>query len=327
MAFWSKDKGEKDAVQDPSAFVAKKDYPRAIALYRAQIASQPKNYMLRHKVADVLCMAGKEKDSLADYSAAADGYAREGFLIKAVAILKKMQKVDPSNASVESRLSQLSAAGASSSSSTGSSSSGESSPDAGTGSRGEELSLDMEMIDDSASIPLSSMDEGSLPPGPLPGPAAATVPPPADMVSTPLFSELEPEELRGVVARLRHRAFAPGSTLVKEGDPGASLFVLSDGRVKVTTRGPRGKPVQLAELKEGDFFGEVSLLTGKPRTATITSVEPTEVLELTREDLEDLETRHPRIRDVIRDFYEKRVASTIEAMIQASRASKGPSGG
>jgi len=325
MAFWSKDKGEKDVAQDPSAFVAKKDYPKAIALYRAQIAAQPNNYMLRHKIADVFCMAGKEKDSLADYSAAADGYAKEGFLIKAVAILKKMQKLDPSNASIESRLSQLSAAGVSSSSITASSSAGDSSPNVGAGRGGDELSLDMEAIDESPSIPLASMDEASLPPGRPPGRATASAS--AEMVTTPLFSELKPEELRGVVTRLRHHAFAPGSILVKEGDQGASLFVLSDGRVKVTTKGPKGRQVQLAELKEGDFFGEVSLLTGKPRTATITSVEPTEVLELTREDLEDLEASHPRIRDVIKEFYEKRVASTIEAMIQASRAPKGPSGG
>lgn len=309
MAFWSKDKGEKEPAQDPSHFVAKKDYPKAIAAYRAQIAAQPENYVLRHKVADVLCLSGKEKDSFADYSAAADGYAREGFLIKAIAILKKMQKIDPANASIEARLSQLSTAG-SSAARAAAAAPMDSSPSVGAASGGDELSLDMESIDDQPSIPLASMDDGP--------PTAAR------MMVTPLFSELQPDELGGVVGRLRHHSFGPGSVLVNEGEPGESLFVLSQGRVKVTTRGPRGKPVHLAELKEGDFFGEVSLLTGKPRTATITSVEETEVLELTRQDLLELEKSHPRVRDVIKEFYERRVASTIEAMIQAVRSPKQP---
>jgi len=147
------------------------------------------------------------------------------------------------------------------------------------------------------------------------------------MAATPLFSDLDTGELRSVVGRLRHHAFSAGSVLVREGDPGDSLFVLSEGRVRVTTSGPKGKPVHLAELKEGDFFGEVSLLTGKPRTATITCVEGAEVLELTRSDLEALEKSHPRVREVIRGFYEKRVASTIESMIQAVRPPKPPGAG
>jgi len=315
MAFWSKDKGDKEGSQDPSAYVAKRDYPRAIALYRSQIAAQPDNYLLRHKVADVLCMAGREKESLSDYAAAADGYAREGFLIKSVAILKKMQKIDPSNAAVEAKLSELSAVGSSSSAG---SSYASSSPDMGMGGGGDELSLDMEALDDAPPIPVASMDE----------PAAPEPPSPASrMSSTPLFSELQESELRGVIGKLRHHAFEPGGVLVKEGDPGDSLFVVSQGRVKVTTKGPKGKKVELATLTEGDFFGEVSLLTGKPRTATITSVEETEVLELTREDLLALEASHPRVRDVINDFYQRRVASTIEAMIQASRAPRDPGRG
>ncbi|MBI3450336.1 MAG: cyclic nucleotide-binding domain-containing protein [Acidobacteria bacterium] len=314
MAFWSKDKGEKEAPLDPSAYVARKEYPKAIAAYRAQISAQPKNYVLRHKVADVLCLAGREKDSLADYSAAADGYQEEGFLIKAIAILKKMQKLDPGNASVEARLTKLSVLGSSASAAVASPLLDLSSR-AGEDDGRDELSLDMEAIDDQPSIPVAPMDEGPSPPGP------------ANLLATPLFSDLTPDEMKGMIGRLRHRDFAAGTVLVTEGEPGDSLFVLSQGRVRVTTRGPKGKAVDLAELKEGDFFGEVSLLTGRPRTATITSLEDTEVLELNREDLVELERTHPRVTAVIREFYEKRVASTVEAMIQAARPPKPTSRG
>jgi len=313
MAFWSKDKGEKEPPLDPSAYVARKEYPKAIAAYRSQITAQPKNYVLRQKVADVLCLAGREKDSLADYSAAADGYQQEGFLIKAIAILKKMQKLDPGNASVEARLTKLSVLGSSASSAIGT-------PPAdssfrGNSAAGDELSLDMEAIDDEPSIPVAPMDDETS--------ASA----PAQLLATPLFSDLTPDEMKGLIGRLRHRDFGSGSVLVTEGAPGDSLFVLSQGRVRVTTRGPGDKAVDLAELREGDFFGEVSLLTGKPRTATITSLEHTEVLELTREDLLELERTHPRVTAVIREFYEKRVASTVEAMIHAARPPKSKSRG
>lgn len=302
MAFWSKDK-EKER-QDPQALVARKEYEKAIKAYRALIAAQPNNYVLNHKVADVLCLAGRLRDSLPDYSAAADGYAGEGFLIKSVAILKKMQRLDPGNPTVEDRLARLGKVASSSPSVAAPAPVQERSPAEG----GLEIALDMEEIDDTKPIPVSGLDGGAPPVM-------------SGVASTPLFSDMTPIELTEVLGRLRHHEFPAGRVVVKEGDPGESLFVLSEGRVRVTTRDPRGKSVELAELKEGDFFGEVALLTGKPRTATITSVENTEVLELTRADLEALEGRHPRVRQVIQDFYERRVASTIEAMIQAARGS------
>jgi cAMP-dependent protein kinase regulator len=302
MAFWSKDRDK--APQDPQALVARKEYDKAIKAYRTLIAAQPGNHVLNHKVADVLCLAGKLRDSLPDYSAAADGYAREGFLIKAVAILKKMQRLDPGNRSVEHRLAKLGRV-ASSSPSVDLPAPPQGLP-AGDGNL--EIALDMEALDDTKPIPVASVEDAQPPIA-------------SKIAATPLFSEMTPPELTEVLGKLRHHEFPAGSVLVKEGDPGQSLFVVSEGRVMVSTRDPRGKDVTLAEMKEGDFFGEVALLTGKPRTATITSVEDTDVLELTRADLGALEARHPRVRQVIQEFYERRVASTIEAMIQASRGS------
>ena len=308
MPFWSKDRDKETA--DPQAFVARREYDKAIKAYRAILGAQPGNYNLNHKVADVLCLAGRQRDSLQDYSIAADGYAREGFLIKSVAILKKMQKIDPGNSTIESRLAGLSKLGSSSPSIAAGAPPGPPAPE--PAHAGPEIALDMEE-EERPSIPVA--------------PAEPESPTGARMAMTPLFSDFTPEELGGVFAHLKHHAIAAGDILVREGEPGHSLFVLCEGKVKVTTMEPKGKPVLLAEMKEGDFFGEVALLTGKPRTATITSIEDTEVLELTRQDLESLEAKHPRIRQVIKEFYEKRVASTIEAMIQARKGAGPPAKG
>lgn len=325
MAFWRKDDKKKAAGEDPQAYVARREYDKAIQAYRSLIAADPSAYVHHHKLADVFCLAGRESESLPDYSKAADGYAKDGFLIKAVAILKKMQKLAPADASISRRLDALSSTGSSSSSRSGA-------PE--PMGDGPEIALDMEELsDDDAAIPLSAPDE-AVASEEAPAAARASIPMEMDMeepaeaaggeeiVQTPLFSELKPDELREVVAKLRHHSFSGGAVLVKEGEPGDSLFVLCQGRVEVSTHGPKGEPLKLAELGEGDFFGEVSLLTGKPRTATISSLEETDVLELTRGDLDELAARHPRVRQVIKDFYERRVASTVEAMIQAVRSPK-----
>src|SRR5205814_1657422 len=73
--------------------------------------------------------------------------------------------------------------------------------------------------------------------------------------------------------------FAPGETLIRSGDEGSSMFVVHSGRVAVQIP-DRGGPRTVAELTEGNFFGEMALFTGEPRTANIVALEETEVLEI-----------------------------------------------
>src|SRR5215212_1393275 len=73
----------------------------------------------------------------------------------------------------------------------------------------------------------------------------------------------------------------------------------------------------LAQLGEGDFFGEVSVLTGKPRTATITAAQRTELLRLDKTKLDGVLAKFPGIRKVLDEFYVKRAEHTVEAMIES----------
>ena len=107
-----------------------------------------------------------------------------------------------------------------------------------------------------------------------------------------------------------------GSVIISEGQPGASMYVIANGEVKVFTNGPGGTTVYLAKLGEGDFFGEVSMLTGKPRTATITASQRTELLRLDKEKLDNALAKYPGIRIVLDDFYQRRAKHTVEAMIE-----------
>jgi len=79
-------------------------------------------------------------------------------------------------------------------------------------------------------------------------------------------------------AAVRH-VFAPGETVIRAGDEGSSMFVVHNGRVQVQIN-DNGRPRPVATLNEGDFFGEMALFTGEPRTANVVALEETEVLEI-----------------------------------------------
>jgi small-conductance mechanosensitive channel len=107
-----------------------------------------------------------------------------------------------------------------------------------------------------------------------------------------IFAPLTVEETSMLAqASVRH-VFAPGETVIRAGDEGASMFVLHNGRVQVQVT-ENGQPRAVAVLNEGDFFGEMALFTGEPRTANVVAVEETEVLEIGHEAMKRLFDTNP----------------------------------
>jgi hypothetical protein len=135
---------------------------------------------------------------------------------------------------------------------------------------------------------------------------------------SPLFEILDDDERAAIVKEMEIESHDEGSVIINEGDPGTSMYIIASGEVKVYTR-PANKSgtVYLARLGEGDFFGEVSVLTGKPRTATITASQRTELLRLDKDKLDGVLSKYPGIRKVLDDFYKKRAEHTVEAMIES----------
>jgi len=140
---------------------------------------------------------------------------------------------------------------------------------------------------------------------------------------SPLFEHLTEEEREAVVREMVLEQFDEGDIVITEGEGGSSLYVMVSGEVKVFSRGPGGDNVYLAKLTDGDFFGEVSILTGRPRTATITASQKSELLRLDKEKLDEIVVKHPRVREILDDFYKKRASHTVEAMIDTLRHRKG----
>ncbi|HXA17465.1 MAG TPA: cyclic nucleotide-binding domain-containing protein [Thermoanaerobaculia bacterium] len=134
---------------------------------------------------------------------------------------------------------------------------------------------------------------------------------------SPLFEVLTDEERDALVREMDLESHDEGSVIISEGQPGASMYIIANGEVKVFTNAPGGTTVYLAKLGEGDFFGEVSMLTGKPRTATITASQRTELLRLDKEKLDNALAKYPGIRKVLNEFYQRRAEHTVEAMIES----------
>lgn len=115
----------------------------------------------------------------------------------------------------------------------------------------------------------------------------------------PLFAPCPEGVLADVGRRLRHRHFRRNEVIFHQGDPGDALHVITEGAVKILLPSPEGEEAIIATLKEGDFFGELALLDGQPRSATATAVEPTETLSLPRDIFRELVEKHPELRDAL----------------------------
>ena len=116
----------------------------------------------------------------------------------------------------------------------------------------------------------------------------------------PIFQGLTKEALFDVARRTREVAYPSGSVLVREGDPGNSLGIIVDGSVEVRT----GERV-IARMGEGDFFGEIALLDGAPRTASVIAVGDVVLLTLTSADFEALLTIPYVARTALRSLAER----------------------
>ena len=138
------------------------------------------------------------------------------------------------------------------------------------------------------------------------GAAPAAAPAPAAQALAPepqhflqrikLFSALSTDDCQQVVKRMKRRDFPPNQMIVREGAPGNSMFFITAGMVEIRKKDPHtGIDFLLTELGPGANFGEMSLLTGKPRTATVTATQPTTCAVLEQGDFHDLLMKYPKI--------------------------------
>ena len=107
----------------------------------------------------------------------------------------------------------------------------------------------------------------------------------AFLLATPFFGGLPDGSLDLLMSMLVERRFEAGSTVVAEGEPGRSMFIVKSGRLAVSKRTNSGRVIPISVLQPGDFFGEMTLIEMQNRSATVVADAPTVLYELTAKNL------------------------------------------
>jgi hypothetical protein len=325
--------------------IARKKYEEAIEALRGRLVVERNSTPLRMQLADVLILAGRGQEAVPVLIRLADEFATEGLVARSMALLKRVQKLDPGRPDIDARIATFLRG-----------------PDARTPPPPEASDEPVRKVRTERYEPSFVFDFGDRPASPdedtMPIPTAAAdssppaapttdeeeraaaaylrkelldtiqdvlnepapPPPPRAKVRSPLFGGLSDDELLALFRGLRLLSFDPGDLILHQGDEGDRMFVIAAGRCKVFLKEPGGRRrIFTGTLEEGDFFGELSLLRNEPRTETVIAATRLDLLELERSVLETLCTTHPRVRDVLEDVSQQRLVAQAEALARRQR--------
>lgn len=130
--------------------------------------------------------------------------------------------------------------------------------------------------------------------------------------SIPLFAKVRDEDLDALAQVVIERRFPKNATIVEEGLPGDYMYVIREGRVKVTKASKDGREKILDFFDAGNFFGDMSLFDQEPRSASVKTVEPSRLLALSRRDVLDVLRRSPDLALAVIQVLTQRLRLTGE---------------
>jgi len=331
-------------------YVQKGNFEKALDEYRTLVKLDPDDLRFRLKLGECLAKLGRKKDAIEEYKRVLDRNAEKGFLIQAVAVGKVILQLDPSLKEVEDRIAELNARrgivterkrvlrpalslkgieGPIPTAVREEKVPGEVREEravAGEREKGSASQLypEKEIIEEEKTgwLEKKEEDEQVREGGPIPLDEApedmeeVEAPPPRSefppMPETPLFSDLNVDEFKRVMQKFQIGNLPKGITVVKEGSRGDSFYIVAEGKVRVYKWSKNKKrKLTLSVLEGGAFFGEFAFLTNSIRSASVETMEDCVLLRINRKDLEDIIREYPRVREVIDEFYRKRVVDTL----------------
>lgn len=269
-------------------YLARRDYRGALQAISDELRRRPENFNVLLRQAEILALAGDREEAIEVYQKLARHFVAEGFYARAIAVNSKILRLDPSRTEATRELA-------------------------------EEIARRQEDEEKIRRPPLAHPP----PKGPsrrqpeVVGPASPQGPSSRGEVA--FFGAFPREALEKLLSSTCVYTFQPGVVLVREGEEGRSMFLIEDGTVEVTTTDTTGSTIALARLGPGDFFGEVSVLTGRPRTATVIAATTVTVIEVGKDDLDQITASHPEVRSLVQRFYEERAHATVEAVLSRMR--------
>ncbi len=125
-----------------------------------------------------------------------------------------------------------------------------------------------------------------------------------DVISViPFFVPLQEKERQQLAETATMHAFKAGEMIIREGEQGRSVYVILDGRVKVSTKDHGGNQSELTTLGVGQFFGVTSLLSGKPRSSSVAALESTMQVELSSASMAKVIKQNQAVKNVLVQYY------------------------
>lgn len=288
-----------------------------------RLDDKPGDLRARRQLADAFRNVRRDADAVAHYQALVGAFAAQGLLFKAISACKIILELMPEHEETTRTLADLYARRTS-------------------GKESTELSSDMSLAlatesvdakgDDVDDVPeLDAADIQSVPPQPPIAPpelpdedieaddivdvmslAASMTPLPRGAVrlerppAVPLFSGLSPESFAALVKRIDAWAAEPGAVIISEGEESDTVFVVVRGKVRVERGG-----VTVATMGPDSFFGEMALLTRRPRTATVIAEGKVELLEMSRAVLDELARSDPSVTAALESFCRARILEGV----------------
>jgi CRP-like cAMP-binding protein len=317
-------------------YLAHREYTLALEAITEEIKRRPDSFNLLLRQAEILGLAGDREQAIEVYHQLAQHYVKEGFYARAIAVNNKILRLDPQRVQVTEELASLIAA--------------QQQTDQEARRRLREASLAPSGAPDeggaAATVPASSVgaaqppavapteqdeeeivvleEEASLPPEAPSGPAHGPEDIPPEQARRErdagrFFAAFPRPALEELLSSTEVISYEENQVIVNEGDPGTSMFLIVEGHVEVSTRDTAGRPLALARLGPGEFFGEVAMLTGRPRTATVVAVDRVTVIETSKVEIDRLVVSYPEVAAVMQHFLETRAQATMEKMLSRMR--------
>ena len=142
----------------------------------------------------------------------------------------------------------------------------------------------------------------------------------------PFFQTLGRDGIDFIVERLKFKPYDANEVICQAGDPGDKMYIIINGRVKVVVTSEKDQKENLiATLKAGDYFGEMSLLTGEPRSASVITTEPSEMFILNKSDFDVIIERFPSITLSMGKIMSQRLRETLQKAANKETGAISPS--
>lgn len=334
-------------------YLARREYSLALEAITEEIKRRPESFNLLLRQAEILGLAGDREQAIGAYQQLARHYAKEGFYARAIAVNNKILRLDPARTQVTEELAGLIATqqeneqesrrrldravvaprvaetpaepppGVEPASASPSAPPAKAVPTTAGPSPG---------VDDEAVVFIDA--DALIAPEAPPQPPSRDVPSPVAADDIPaeqaarerdagrFFAAFPRPALEELLSSTSVISYETSEVIMNEGDPGTSMFLIADGHVEVFTRDIAGLPLVLATLGPGEFFGEVAMMTGRPRTATVVALDRVTVIETSRDDIDRLTASHPEVAEVIQHFLETRAKATTEKMLTRMRGGR-----